>query len=258
MPARRSALLAVVLPALLLSPGGVCPAQQAETAAQDEGFRPLFDGQSIDQWVRRGGEATYEVRDGMIVGTSTLNTANTFLCTPREYGDFVLELELKIDRGLNSGVQVRSHAYDERRVVEGTRPNGERWRTRVSAGRVHGYQVEVDTNPDRAWSGGIYDEARRGWLYPLAGEEHKEARAAFKYDDWNTYRIEAKGDRIRTWVNGVPCADLKDDPSTEGLITLEEGPTLKGFIALQVHGIGGNRELEGTQVRWRNLRIKEL
>jgi hypothetical protein len=107
------------------------------------------------------------------------------------YTDFVLELEFLVEPGMNSGIQIRSHSFEHFKDY-----------------RVHGYQVEIDTS-DRAWSGGIYDEARRGWLYPL--KDRPEAQKAFKQNQWNHYRIEAIGDRIKTWVNGVPAADLQDD-----------------------------------------------
>ena len=109
-----------------------------------------------------------------------------------------------------------------------------------SDGRVHGYQVEIDPS-DRAWSAGIYDEGRRGWLHNL--EDNEAAREAFKQDEWNHYRILAVGDSIKTWINGIPAADLTDDM------------TPSGFIGLQVHGVGS--DTEPLQVRWRKLRIKE-
>ncbi|MEM9186654.1 MAG: DUF1080 domain-containing protein [Planctomycetota bacterium] len=219
--------------------------QQPGPSAEEAGFVPLFDGKSIDGWVQRGGKAVYAVEDGVIIGTSVPRTANSFLCTPRDYGDFILELELNVDAGLNSGVQIRSLCFDEPTVAEGVYPNGKPFKRKVPAGRVHGYQVEIDPS-SRSFSGGIYDEARRGWLNNLAGEENRAAREAFRVGEWNTYRIEARGDSIKTFVNGVPAADLTD------------GMTASGFIGLQVHGIGGNKALVGKQVRWRNLRIKEL
>nr|MCU0348510.1 DUF1080 domain-containing protein [Saprospiraceae bacterium] len=107
-------------------------------------------------------------------------------------------------------------------------------------GKVHGYQVEVDPSA-RAWSGGIYDEGRRDWLYIPEG--NPAAKRAFRHGDWNTYRIEAIGHSLRTWVNGVPVAHLIDDLTT------------KGFIALQVHSIANETEA-GRQVRWRKIRIQ--
>ncbi len=105
---------------------------------------------------------------------------------------------------------------------------------------VHGYQVEIDPG-ERAWSAGIYDESRRGWLNDL--KENEKARKAFKQNDWNHYRILAVGDSIKTWINGVPAADLRDSL------------TRTGFIGLQVHGTQATEPLE---VRCRNIRIKNF
>jgi hypothetical protein len=183
----------------------------------EDGFTPLFDGKSLDGWHKAGGGATYKVEGDCIVGEVGPG-GNTFLCTDKTYHDFILQLELKLDVPGNSGIQFRSHK-------------------REGDGRVFGYQCEIDPS-DRAWSGGIYDEARRGWLFPLTLNE--PARRAFKVDGWNEYVIKAVGPHIQTWVNGVPCADLFDPMDIEG------------FIALQVHA--GN---EG-RIRWRNIGIKEL
>lgn len=193
-----------------------------EEVAEDE-WVELFDGRSLDGWVQRGGRAEYEVVDGAIVGTSRAGTPNSFLCTADDYDDFILEFEFKIDPPLNSGVQIRSQSRED-----------------YKNGRVHGYQVEIDPS-ERAWTGGIYDEGRRGWLFTL--ENRPEARAAFKHEQWNHIRVEARGDSLRTWVNGVSAADLKDDM------------TPSGFIALQVHSTQSPNPL---QVRWRKLRIKPL
>ena len=210
-----------------------------------KGFVALFDGQDISDWIKRGGEATYSVEDGAIVGTSVADTPNTFLCTKRNYANFILELELKVDAGLNSGIQIRSEVQESAMEVMVTNSKGEQKKKKIGAGRVYGYQVEIDPS-ERAWSGGIYDEARRGWLFNLEGDENKKAREAFKVGEWNKYRIVARGDVIKTWVNGVSAADLKDDMTPEG------------FIALQVHGIGNKAELVGKQVSWRNLHIRVL
>lgn len=222
------------------------PVAEATPAAEpSDGFVPLFDGESIDAWVQRGGKAKYEVVDGMIVGTAVANTPNSFLCTPRTYGDFVLELELKGDAGLNSGIMIRAQHREKQYFFEYTDAEGKARKKRIPAGRIHGYQVEIDHRQQRRFSGGIYDEARRGWIYDLSGDKHTAAREAFRFEDWNHYRIECRGDSIRTWVNGVAAADLKDDTDAEGV------------IGLQVHSVY-NKQGVGTQIRWRNLRIKEL
>lgn len=211
----------------------------AGTAAEkpgEAGWVNLCNGKDLEGWVQRGGKARYRVEDGQIVGTSVPNTPNSFLCTKRDYADFILDLEFKVQEGLNSGVQVRSQCFDEPRALElgGKKIN-------VAAGRVHGYQVEIDPSP-RAYTGGVYDEGRRGWLKDL--KDNEPARKAFKANDWNHFRIECKGDSIKTRLNGVTAAELKD------------AVTPSGFIALQVHGVG-KRE-DPLEVRFRNIRVQEL
>jgi len=196
----------------------------AGLASGAENWEDLFDGKTLKGWVQRGGKAIYKAEDGVLVGSSVPNTSNSFLCTEKDYGDFILELEFKVDTELNSGVQIRSQSLKE-----------------YKDGRVHGYQVEIDAKP-RAWSGGIYDEGRRGWLNNL--EKNEAARKAFKQGEWNHFRIVAVGDSIKTWINGVAAADLKDSM------------TPSGFIGLQVHGVG--KRTEPLQVRWRNIRIQDL
>jgi len=204
-------------------------------APPEAGWVRLFDGKDLDGWVQKGGKAKYRVEDGSIVGTTVPNTGNSFLCTAKDYGNFILELEFRVQDGLNSGVQVRSHCFDKGQTLH---LDGKA--IKVPAGRVHGYQVEIDPSA-RAWTGGIYDEGRRGWLNDLKNNE--PARKAFRHDAWNTFRIECRGDSLKTWLNDVPAADLHDSVS----------PT--GFIALQVHAVG-KRE-DPLEVRWRNIRIKE-
>jgi len=195
----------------------------AGNESEYENWEYLFNGKSLEGWVQRGGKAVYKVEEGSIVGDTTPNTPNSFLCTERTFGDFILEIDFKVDPSLNSGVQIRSESIPE-----------------YKNGQVHGYQVEIDPS-SRAWTGGVYDEGRRGWLQNLEGKE--AARKAFKQGEWNHFRIEAMGFNIRTWVNGIPAADLVDSM------------TPRGFVALQVHSTGSEKPL---QVRWRNIRIIDL
>jgi hypothetical protein len=208
----------VAIAALVL---GACAAPEGPPTTASE-WRPLFDGESLSGWTRLNGEAEYTVEDGAIVGTTKADTPNTFLATEETYGDFALELEFLVDPDINTGVQVRSLSLPDYRD-----------------GRVHGYQVEIDPS-ERAWTAGVYDEARRGWLYPLSLNE--PARAAFRPGEWNTLYVECLGNEIRTWLNGVAAADLVDAMTPEG------------FIALQVHSV--KEEDAGKTVRWRNIRIK--
>ena len=182
----------------------------------------LFNGENLDDFEQKGGEARYELADGVIIGTTVANTPNSFLCTKKLYGDFIMEVEVMVDTALNSGIQIRSSDYQ--------------------SGRVHGYQVEIDPSP-RGYSGGIYDEARRAWLYHLADNE--AGREAFRNFEWNKYRIEAVGSSMKTWINGVMCVNLVDEMDDEG------------FICLQVHGVNVEEKpwTEGVQVKWRNIRI---
>lgn len=191
------------------------------SAAQD--WQNLFNGKDLKGWKQLNGQAKYEVKNNEIVGTTVLNQPNSFLVTEETYGDFVLELEFKLDAEMNSGLQFRSES-----------------RAEYQNGRVHGYQMEIDPS-SRAWTGGIYDEGRRDWLYPL--EYNPSAKSAYKKGDWNKARIECIGNVLRTWVNGVPAGHVVDNL------------TQKGFIALQVHSIAKPEE-EGKQIRWRNIRIQ--
>ena len=183
----------------------------------------LIKNDSLEGWNIKGGEATYKNENGVIIGTTAANTPNTFLSTNEMYGDFILEIEFKVDSTMNSGIQIRSNSYPY-----------------YQNGRVHGYQVEIDPSK-RSWSGGIYDEGRRKWLNTL--ENNPEAKKAFKQNSWNHYRVEAISDTIKTWINGVPASHLIDDK------------TASGFIALQVHSIGNSKEKLGKQVMWKNAKI---
>jgi hypothetical protein len=195
-------------------------------AQAQDGWTSLFDGKTLNGWKRLAGAATYTVDNGNIVGTAVANSGNTFLVTEKEFGDFVLELDVKIaDTGSNSGVQVRSH-YN---------PAGH-----DGKGLVFGCQVELDPSA-RKWSGGIYDEGRRDWLYP--GSLNKKAQDAFKVGTYNHIRIECIGREMKTWINGKAMAYLVD--------TVDQN----GFIGLQVHAIK-KPELAGQKIYFKNIRIK--
>jgi hypothetical protein len=201
---------------LLLASSATCPAQRV-------GWTSLFNGKDLNGWRQLNGKAKYEVQNGEIVGTTVPDQPNSFLTTENNYGDFILELEFKVDPSMNSGIQFRSESKPD-----------------YLNGRVHGYQFEIDPSP-RAWTGGLYDEARRDWLYPL--DYNPTAKTAFRQNEWNTARIECIGSTIRTFINGVSASHLVDNL------------TPKGFIALQVHSIPKD-QVAGKQIRWRNIRIQ--
>ncbi len=181
----------------------------------------LFNGEDFTGFEPRGGRALFEVEDGMMVGTSTAKEPNSFMATTEDYSDFILEFEVLNDPLLNSGVQIRSHSKPD-----------------YKNGLVHGYQIEIDPS-DRAWSGGIYEEGVRGWLQTL--DDNEAGRKAYNKEGWNHYRVEALGNNIRVWLNGVATANLIDDRESSG------------FIAFQVHAAGGAKL--GKKTYWRNITI---
>lgn len=202
-------------------------AQSPAARTLETEFKPIFNGKTLDGWYRVGGQATYTVDNGELVGTVGPG-GNSFLRTKKTYADFEFRCEFKWDIPSNSGIQYRSHQ----------KPNGEGEPT----GTVYGYQYEMDPS-DRAWTGGMYEEGRRGWLENVAGEANAAKRAAIKLNEWNEAVIRCEGRHIQTWLNGVQISDFTDEA---------DNALTKGFFALQVHwGKQG-------QIRWRNLRVKEL
>jgi hypothetical protein len=213
-------------------------ASAATLVAAQPRWISLFDGRSFKGWKQMQGEAKYEIRDGAIVGIVVEGVpANSFMVTEEQFGDFIFECEFKADPGINSGIQFRSAP-----------PDGNERK------RVYGYQFEIDPTP-RALTGGLYEEGRRGWFQPPANKgEPKEAwnkkhGDKLKRGEWNKVRIEARGNRVKTWLNGYQLVDFVDQ---------EEDVRLKrGFIGLQVHSTK-NSELFGKTVAFRNLRIQKL
>ena len=192
-------------------------------APKGDGFVSLFNGKDLTGWTVKGGDAKYHVDDGCIVGTVNDEKRNTFLCSEKEFENFIFKVEFKFDQDFNSGVQFRSKA----------RPDGERE-------RVYGYQCEMAS---KGMTAAVYDEARRGrWLNVVTDEFTEKTKAPYKRDEWNALEIQCVGPSIRTWLNGQPVTDIFDTM------------TDRGFFGLQVH----SAKNLGASVRWRNIRIKEL
>jgi len=195
-------------------------------AQTSPGWQNLFNGKNLTGWKRLAGTADFKVEDGVIVGRTVAGSRNTFLVTDKEYGDFILEADVWVeDEEGNAGLQTRSHfdaaAFD-------------------GQGRVFGRQCEVDPSY-RKWSGGIYDEGRREWLYPM--QLNAKAQYAFKNGMYNHYKVECIGNEMRTWVNGIATAYVVD--------TIDA----KGFIGLQVHAVK-DASHAGKKVCYKNIRIK--
>ena len=201
---------------------------KTEMPATEGEWTPMFDGKTLEGWIQKNGTATYVVKEGAIVGTTAKGSPNSFLTTAKDYGDFDMEFEVKVDAALNSGIMIRSQTKG------GT-----------NEGRVNGPQVEIEASGEKgAEAGYVYGEDIGGWMTPEADlKPHK----AFKDGEWNKMRILAQGSRIQTWVNGEQISDLTD----EKVFKSHPG----GVIGLQVHGVGDDGPFE---VAWRNLRIKDL
>jgi hypothetical protein len=211
---------------IFLSLFGLVALTESSTCAQD-GWKDLFDGKTLNGWKKLAGTADFKVEKGNIVGSTVEHSGNTFLATEKEFGDFVLEMDVKIDdTTANSGIQLRSHFNPEGHEGKGL---------------VYGYQFEIDPS-SRRWSGGIYDEGRRDWLYPAS--LNQRSQSAFKVGKYNHLKVECIGHEIKTWINNIAVAYLVD--------TMDD----RGFIALQVHGIGDNAKLAGEKVYFKNIRIK--
>ena len=208
------------------------PEDSAKWLVRD-GFKPLFNGKDLRGWTN-----PYDHGQAKIVNGEIHLTGNKkfFLVTKKKYSDFELVADIKLPAGkANSGIMFRCH---------------------VQPNRVFGYQAEVDGS-DRRWSGGLYDEGRRQWIWPsttgrskekfLVHEENSKAffakpdvRDALKRDSWNRYEVICRKDHIVIYVNGVKTTDIKDDMDATG------------FIGLQHHGE------KGQTYQFRNVYIKEL
>jgi hypothetical protein len=190
-------------------------------AAAQDGFVSLFNGKDLTGWSVKGGDAKYHVENGNIVGVVNDARRNTFLCNEKEYENFIFKAEFKYDQNVNSGIQFRSKS----------RPDGDR---KV----VYGYQCEMDSD---GMTGAVYDESRRNrWLNVVTDELKEKTKKPFKLGEWNELEIQCVGPSLRTWLNGQPVTDIFDIV------------TARGFFGLQVHAA------QQGQVRWRNIRVKEL
>ena len=227
------------------------PKEQDNRASAESDWEMLFDGKTLNGWNVNNqdfdhpdAKPEFNVEDGMIVCNSTLNTSGGYLITEKSYKNFILELDVKIDTLLNSGIQCRGQIWKKDTTTlyiagdeKGTEHQGT-WK----AGYIWGYQIEIDPSP-RSWTGGLYEPGNRGWVVTLADNE--AARKAFRKHDWNHFKIMMNGNHIQVWVNGIPTLDTEDNMSASG------------FIGFQFHG-AGRQEQENMKSKWKNIRIKQL
>lgn len=190
-----------------------------------DGFKPLFNGRDLTGWTPKGGTCKFEAKDGHIVGTCVPGSESTYLSTnANDFSDFIFTCDVKWEVDCNTGVMFRARIRSDEKNPE----------------TVYGPQAEMEgIDNDRGWSGGVYGQSCGGYFYPLWLEEHKEVRDALKSDDWNRITISAKGNVVKTWVNGIPAAHWVDD-----------GSYPEGFFGLQMH--------KGTQgkVLFKDIRVK--
>jgi hypothetical protein len=203
------------------------------------GFEPLFNGVDLRGWRVLNGNGQFQVENGTLVGFGEQINANTFLCTEETFKDFELAFEFRFwDRTGNSGLMFRANQRPDQAGQPD--PNG----------RVFGYQCEHDQNQARSWTAGLYDEARRGWLFPQQGDKAAEQKFTlqgqqlYRWDDWNVITVRCEGNHIETWLNGQQRVDFVDQDAKDA--------TYRGFIGLQVHNGPSCR------VAWRNLYLKVL
>ncbi len=237
---KKSALLAVT--SIMV----ITMACQNKSAKKD-GWQYLFDGKTLNgwkvinqDWKNPDSKPDFYVKDNMLVCNTILGTAGGYLATEKSYSNFILELDVKMDTSLNSGVQCRGQIWDKDTVTQSF--NGVKRPFKWPKGYVWGYQVELDGSK-RAWSGGLYEPGNRGWLVTL--ENNEKAQKAYKPLDWNHFKIIMDGNKIQTWVNGISIVDTTDDMSSSG------------FIAIQFHGAGRPWQKD-TKSYWKNIKIKEL
>lgn len=208
-------------------------ASAATAEAKDkEAWRILFNGENLDGWEFRGkmdeSAPTFDVENGVIVGRTRMPVNPTaFVGTTEQFKDFELVFEVKVDKDLNSGVQVRS-------TPEGT---------------MRGAQVEIQNGSDR--TGFIFGQGMGKWLTEDIAEVSK-GNAAFRDNEWNHFRVLVEGKNIKTWINGEQVADTTNDEIAA-----------EGVIGLQVHAHprGKFREAGAKEIlsaMWRNIRIREI
>jgi hypothetical protein len=255
----RSPVSAVVPPDFRVIPLALLLVAAPAIFAAD--WTNLFNGKNLSGWTQKGGDAKFYVSDGCIVGEAVSESdTNSVLCTQEDYRNFILELDFKVDRLLFSGIQIRSR-------YAGSNVDW-KWDGRpltIPAGHVYGYLVLIDPSPihrwwtaalydQRWWTAGIYDEKRRLWLYPGfkggdADEFSSQGMKIFRTNAWNHLRIEAVGDSIKTFLNGVPCAQIHDAMTPQGFIGLQ----VRNWISDDEHAA-----LAGAKVYFKNIRLQPL
>jgi len=204
---------------------------QSSFAQEDKApWETIFNGKNLDGWKMVGDKGVAYVKDGEIVIHRIAGTKeHAFVTTKKKYSDFILEVDFKMDNpGISTGVLIRCVDAD-------SNPD-------TSKVRLYGYQIKIDNSP-RNWTGGVFDDFGGTWKWMYNLTENEPARQAFKTWDWNTFRIEAIGNNIRVWINGVPATNLINDKYS------------KGYIALKIHSLKAGENGEDVLTYFKNIRI---
>jgi hypothetical protein len=198
-------------------------------AQQEKDWKSLFNGKNLEGWTVLDPPAKVTVQDGSMLLRMTTNTSrHAFIRSNNKYKDFILELEYKRDKSLDSGILFRA--------IE-TPP--------TAYSSLFGYMVKIDPSLTRMWTGGLFVDYGNGfnWLQTL--EDNLDARKAeVGQGEWNKLRIEANGDIIKVWLNNVPCIHIKDDKYK------------KGYIAFKIHYLNsGDQEKQKLNIAFKNINI---
>lgn len=192
------------------------------------GWQSLIEAGDLSGWTLFAGTATFELKEGEIIGRTAIGSPSTFLCSKTLYSDFEMTFEVWLDDPLNSGVQIRSSRSKD-----------------ATNTRLCGPQIEIEAIPSDTKStceaGYVFSEGTgRGWV-----SQNRIINDVFLNGQWNRFTIRAVGPRIQVWVNDRKVEDVLDEHSAQ-----------QGFIALQVHSVPN--ESPALEVRWRDLRVREL
>jgi type 1 glutamine amidotransferase len=217
--------------------------------AEEPAAKPIFDGKTLNGW--KGMEGIWRVEDGAITGETTVPNQvpfNTFLVwQDGEVDDFELTFDYKIVGG-NSGMQVRAYP------MPGSKPE---------EFRISGYQSDIDSGD--TYSGILYSENERGILAERGQQtkistgpdgKHKvevtgqlgdraELQKGIRKEDWNAYRIVARGHTITNFINGVKMCEVVDEDAAKS--------RRSGLLALQVH-----RWQTPMKIQIKNVLLKRL
>jgi hypothetical protein len=225
---------------ILLAAGSLWLTAFPDCRAESDG-KPIFNGHDLANW--DGDKRFWTVANGTIRGETSLDSmpaTNTFLIWRGSVlKDFELKLKVRLRNG-NSGIQYRSRDLGK-------------W-------AVTGYQMELDNGAGK--SGFLYEERGRKFL-ALVGEKvaidieqkpsvlgllarKKELVASnyYKRQDWNDYRIVARGNHLQHFINDVQTVDVVDNDA--------KGRSLEGILALQIH-VGPPMLVEFKDIFLKNL-----